>query len=361
MKVKKYINSILEKFISLPIFVIKRIKKRPENFYLNAACKYSENVFYDTAFRLIPKKSESYFKSNVRMNCDPFAIIMQGPIRRQDDFTLETVKFYKKYYPEATVVISTWNDENVDVIKKLENNGAIVILCNKPKSGGHLNINYQLKSSYEGIKYAKDKGFKYVAKTRTDQRISKKNVFYTLISMIQKFPTYDKRVQNSRIVSLSMNYGNMFYPYFMSDFFYMGTCDDMTNLFDGILDSRIPFNMPKDSSKRQYAILEYAPEVYIMKRYLKKLGCTGDCTLKDYWDGIKKYLICIDMKFLDLYWPKYEGKYNLHTFYGDFFDVDDSQDNAKTDNFDFVNWFNLFSELLVYKFEYEKYADIIFK
>ena len=178
---------------------------------------------------------------------------------------------------------------------------------------------------------------------------------------MKKFPTYDNNIQKARVISLSMNYGNMFYPYFFSDFFYMGTSEDMLKLFDGCLDDRKQFNMDKNSSKREYSILEYAPEVYIMKKYLKSLGCSGDCSLRDYWDGIKKYLICVDMKMIDLYWPKYDGKFNLNTFYGDYFIDNDSQNYAKTENFDFINWFNLYTGIINYKPEYEKYADVKFK
>ena len=82
--------------------------------------------------------------------------------------------------------------------------------------------------------------------------------------------------------------------------------------------------------------------------------------IKDYWEGVSKYLICVDMNTLDIYWPKYEGKYRLHEFYGAYFEYD-SVEKVKTANFDFVNWLNLYSETLKYDPVYEKYADEIFK
>ena len=52
------------------------------------------------------------------------AIIMQGPLVRKDDFTVETVKIYGKLYPGAIVIVSTWNSESQELIgrlKELEN------------------------------------------------------------------------------------------------------------------------------------------------------------------------------------------------------------------------------------------------
>ena len=166
--------------------------------------------------------------------------------------------------------------------------------------------------------------------------------------------------QKKRLVSLSMNYGNLFYPYFMSDFLYFGTVSDMLDLFSLPLDNRGKFDMPLESSKRAFSNAMYAPEVYIMKHYLMRCGCSGDGTVKDYWSAVKKYLICIDMKSVDLIWPKYEGKYCINTFYGDYFS-DDDEKKLKTVNFDFINWLNLYSGTLKYKEEYEKLADIVFK
>ena len=39
------------------------------------------------------------------------AIVIQGPIKYEDNFTYETVKLYNLLYPECEVVLSTWEDE----------------------------------------------------------------------------------------------------------------------------------------------------------------------------------------------------------------------------------------------------------
>ena len=57
---------------------------------------------------------------------------------------------------------------------------------------------------------------------------------------------------------------------------------------------------------------------------------------------------------------KYEDRYRMHHYYGNYFE-DDSREKLKTENFDFENWINLYSGILQYRPEYEKYADVIFK
>lgn len=359
-RIKSTVDSILESLVAATYVPIKVLKKHPEDFYLHTACKAAKSNHMDTAFRMIPVESGLFCRADVELKTDSFAIIMQGPIRTEDNFTVETVKYYRGIYPNAGIIVSTWTDEKVELVDKVKAAGADVLLCEKPESGGHLNINYQLKNSGEGIREAARRGYHYIAKTRTDQRILKPYVFEYLISLIKQYPSSTPEKQNQRLVVLSMNYGNMFFPYFMSDFFYFGTAVEMMQLFSITKDDRKSFQMPPKSTRREYSQKAYAPEVYIMKNYLTTLGCSGDSSIKDYWEGVSKYLLCIDMKTLDLYWPKYEGKYRLHEYYGDYFEYD-SNETVKTYNMDFVNWMNLYTGVMQYRSEYEKYADVVFK
>lgn len=225
--IKKAIDAGLQGFASAVYKGIKRVKKHPEEFYLHTACKAIKSNKMDAAFKLIPIKADAFYRAELNLQIESFAIVMQGPIRVEDDFTMETVKYYRTLYPKAGIIVSTWNDENPEVLKKIKAAGADVLLCEKPSSGGHLNINYQLKNSREGILDAQKKGFQYIAKTRTDQRISRPFIFEYMINLLKQYPSGEPQKQKQRLVTLSMNYGNMFYPYFMSDFFYFGTADEM--------------------------------------------------------------------------------------------------------------------------------------
>ena len=85
------------------------------------------------------------------------AIIMQGPLVREDDFTLETVKIYEKLFPGTVIIVSTWEDSAEEYVKKLsELSNCIVLLNEPPKFSGILNLNMQVVSTLAGIKKAKE-------------------------------------------------------------------------------------------------------------------------------------------------------------------------------------------------------------
>src|SRR3989338_8302443 len=69
------------------------------------------------------------------------AIIIQGPIRREDNFTLETVKLYRQHYPAATVILSTWEDEDVSTFEPLRDGRFKIVLGKKPSYNGTGNVN----------------------------------------------------------------------------------------------------------------------------------------------------------------------------------------------------------------------------
>ena len=357
-KAKQKLNKCLSNVIKLNYRLIRRMKKNSQDFFMTETCKCVQDSRYQIAFRMMPNDNcEKYSLSYSQK--DFYAIVLQGPIRAEDDFTVETIKYYKRAYPQALIVVSTWKDENPSDIKKIRDCGVELILCDKPEKTGSLMVNYQLKNSLAGIKRAEELGAKYIAKTRTDQRVNKAHVFEYLTGLMDSFPHSNSR--KKRIVTLSMNYGNLFYPYLISDFFYYGTTADMLNLFSIPLDNRDRVVAVKElATRREFSEKEIAPEVYIIKEYMRKLGYKCDNSIRDYWNGVKNEMICVGQKDLDLICPKYEDKYRLHHCYGDYYE-DDSKEKMKTENFDFVNWLNLYSGTLEYKSEYEKYADVVFK
>lgn len=364
MDVNKVILNVLDGYIWLtsriPYKIMSGIKRFPRRSYFSRVCKAFSDDEYDISCCFKPGKPDYMLKFPYRENVGPYAIVLQGPIRNENNFTIQTALYYKNMYRDAIVIVSTWEGESREAIRKLKDIGVEVVLCKKPLCTGNLNVNLQLTSTLMGLRRAKELGAKYVAKTRTDQRLDKAHIFEYCINLIKLFPPVDTENQCARLICLSINYGNMFYPYFISDFFYFGFIDDMIKLFDIPLDTRESFVMKEKSSRREYAEKMYAPEVYIMVSYLEKLGHKCDFTVRDYWETVKNYLICIDRKTINLQWPKYESKYQENAYNGDFF-FDDDEKTLKTMNFDFVNWLNLYSGTLQYSSKYEDYANVIFK
>jgi len=100
-------------------------------------------------------------------------IVIQGPTT----YYKQVVDIYKNI---PNVVWSMWNDEpreNIDFISQYVS----VILNDKPKYPGHLNINMQTVSTLAGIMYLKNKGVTEILKTRGDILITNLDIFLNIL------------------------------------------------------------------------------------------------------------------------------------------------------------------------------------
>ena len=95
------------------------------------------------------------------------AIVIQGPIVHCDDFTLETARIYRRHFPGAQLILSSWEDEPRDMVERFRNLGVAVVLNRKPEFAGVGNINLQITSARNGILRAVENGAEYALKTRT--------------------------------------------------------------------------------------------------------------------------------------------------------------------------------------------------
>ncbi len=290
-----------------------------------------------------------------------FAIVMQGPLCKKDNMTVNTIKFYKKAYPLAKIIVSTWKDESKEDIEIIAELGAVVVQSEKPSHSGIMNVNYQLTSSLAAVKRAKEMDCEFAVKTRTDQRICKPFIFDSMISAIKFFPGGER--QKGRLVTLGVCNGGMFTPYYTCDFLYFGYTDDLLNLFSIPLDDREDDKTLRDSNllltRRQLAEQIRAPEIYILKHYCKEyLKLSGEDTIKEYWNVAKNYLICYGMNDVELMWNKYDRLYNLNFYSSSYFNGRDSLKCLRTMCFDFFNWFNLYVGNIKYDEHYEQYAEV---
>lgn len=319
----------------------------------------SENLY--AAYYIKPKDTVEIPILDGLNQSHSFAIILQGPVCTKDNMTLNSIRFYKKAYPYATIIVSTWSDESEEEINRLAKQGAIVVKSEKPSNAGVLNINYQLVNSLAGVKKAKELGCKFAVKTRSDQRICKPYIFDSMLSTLQLFPGGDN--QKGRVVVLGECGGGMFIPFHSCDFLYLGYTDDLVCLFSAPLDQRHDAEDWRKIAGSLTRCQNYekmiAPEIYILKHYcidVLKIKCEG--TVESYWYVVKNYLICYGMKDIDLMWNKYDLLCNLN-FYSSAYDGErDSSERLQTMCFDFFNWLNLYMGNIIYDKRYEEYANV---
>lgn len=267
------------------------------------------------------------------------AIILQGPVKYENNFTLLTAIRYKKIYPNVKVIVSTWENESDRFCDECEKNGIICLRNKLPEN--KINTNYQIFSSLCGVRFVEENNeIKYVLKTRTDQRIYNENFIENLKAMLDEYPIHGNHYHmNDRMIFLNAE-GSTYKYYHISDMFVFGNKLDLLKMYS-IPFTDISSNLPVDDDtknkimfiKRYEHMPEYdiysfynkfpdyddfikarytiVSELYIIHSFWKlcmseegfKYSRKGE--LWKYWDFVGNYSIVIDTDDLELIWPKY--------------------------------------------------------
>lgn len=261
------------------------------------------------------------------------ALVLQGPISTDRNFTIETVRLYKKHFPQTTIIVSTWDNTPADVLTQLKDFGITVITSVAPTVRGLGNVNLQMASTMAGLQAARDAGATFVYKTRTDQRMYGLNLNEFLVNLIHHFPVASPYEQKCRIIASSF-LSLKFVPYLITDMWQFGHIDDMLAFWGAPIDTRT--NAPivrtiKDSMDARIA------EPYLVTEYMKRLGRPVHNTLADSWGVFADHFCIVDRETLDLFW----NKYDLYREYP-------NRNYAGVPNgqlLTFAEWFNLYTNL----------------
>ena len=367
MKIKHMVEKFTDFFFSI---VTKKNRQYADVLIRDCCMSYEKKTGDYCSYRKRSGSSEDLIvHSGMLSNMSDVAIVMQGPLILENHFTLNTVKLYKRYYPECMVIVSTWKDSNRNEIDSLKTAGAEIVLNTAPNVFGLGNMNFQIVSTRGGIQCAADAGARYILKTRSDQRIYKPHMLEYFKALIEQFPIKKKAEsakQKERIIAVQTTVGGgMFIPYFIADFLYFGTVQDIRNLFDIELDTSP--NRTKDERRiwlrdllssnprtRDYYNAT-APEIKIVKNYIKKYITENlEDTVKGYWDFVGNYLITVSWDDIGLFWPKYD-RYNESNLFRTYSE-NDNTDLYLQYNWTFQNWLLVNQGIFKYKPEFEKYC-----
>ena len=282
--------------------------------------KYSRKIFKLLAFigtkedffsyHLRSKDTNNIIDDSIKIkeNFEKIGIVLQGPIQYEDSFTYETLKLYKKIYPNSEIILSIWKDEKKDELDRIRNIGVVVVENDKPETGGFINLNYQIVSTKNAVLKAKELGCKYILKSRTDIRIYETGVDKFLISLLKNFPTkYSK--QKQRIIGIDINTHK--YGIGISDIFQFGTTEEMEKMWNIDLIKKVTtmekyLKFEKDSTAVDRFYFEFS-ECYLLKKYLFINGIELKPKLESYYKVLKNNFIIIDSSMINMYWNKYLG------------------------------------------------------
>ncbi len=276
---------------------------------------------------------------------DDISIVIQGPIKYERNFTLETIMRYRWIYPKISIIVSTWEGEVTEDFKIIAKAIGVDILENvKPSDGGPWNIRYQLKSSLGGIFKAEENKSKYVMKTRTDQVFLSPDFLVYMKNMLRTFSVNCDGLLE-RIVFLGGQNSMCTYPFRITDFMAFGRLEDLKKLYsaDGISErleytagdinvkreqylevlGKVPCDSfssmcEMDETMRRNIAMHIGrkqdPESYLIQsfyeRYINKSALSEeDDVLMHYWKFIKNCTVFIDTDELLLFWAKYSEQY----------------------------------------------------
>lgn len=158
-------------------------------------------------------------------------IVLQGPT----NYYKEVADHYSQY---PNVVWATWNDESVVRLEYIRSKGIEVVLVDKPHFPGYMNVNMQVKSTYEGIKYLEGK-VDEVLKVRSDTIISNLPALMDGLKgkQLSFMATCKEGVRKDLAYDLEYYHTSHDYP---SDNVIYGKVEDMLLMFDFQIDELLP-------------------------------------------------------------------------------------------------------------------------
>lgn len=253
------------------------------------------DVHSDSLFPLLSSYSE-------------YAIVIQGPLCVENNFTVETVKLYVKNFPGSKIIVSTWVGSDKSIIRQLEVLGCLVILSSRPSVSGSHNVNYQIVSTAAGVELASSMGCKYLLKTRCDQRFYSSDCLRNLRCYLEAYPVSLNSMSKGRIIELSIAVCR-YRLWSMCDMFQFGYIEDMRRMWSLPLDPRSRTHSEFDlaTHKVRDLVEENIAEIYIHRHYARGMGLAADIAPEDYYEFMVNYMLILDKEHIDIFWNKYSA------------------------------------------------------
>jgi len=232
-----------------------------------------------------------------------YAIVVQGPLYTNFRLTLETLLLFKKNYPGAMLILSTWEGEDARTIAEAQRAGVEVLTSKILPYGGPTNINRQIYSSLSGVLHAKKAEKKYVLKIRSDQRLYAPRALSYLSDLLALFPAHPGKARG-RIIGRLADRKKL---YMLSDFFYFGYTEDMEVFFSAPLVEK-PVRLPFLEEWRPFS-----NEGYMCWQYAERLGYPLATTTEDFSKLLARQFLIVDLASLDFLFHK--GGYKRMRFF----------------------------------------------
>lgn len=292
-------------FLRIFLLLNSKYKVKLLNKIIRIFNNHDKNFFFSYNYR------KKFFKLSRNKVKNKITIIIQGPIIRRNNFTLNSINLYLKNC-NSNIILSTWENELLNSeIKDLRKIGVVVLINKLPKIKGPSNLNCQILSTLNAIKIAKLKRNKFIIKTRTDFRIYLENFD---IKILKLFNDYKKKNKFLKIGSTNFTLKNRLFS--LSEILMFGETNNLNNYFSKLYTDReySDFNFFLKKQKKESFFLRESyncfPENFLCYKYLKlKINKKIKYNSENYIGALKKYFIIIDNSILDIFWYKYNHQY----------------------------------------------------
>lgn len=236
------------------------------------------------------------------------AIILQGPIWYEDNFTLNTCKLYRMLYPSVDIYISIWDDDKLFNQKKWDDLRVTVVKNSKPQVLEQLgSTQLQTTLVWNALNMAKQHQIQNVFKTRADQRMLDPYFLYG-------FYYYSNLLEESgQRITFGLHDSIFHIPYKVNDQFMFGSIDDLIAYWQP--DISVFMEMIRDVPD-EVGLL--STEQLLFGRYLKSVKKWKlDYTLRQYRLACADLIAFSDEGTEAMIWIKYPFRYKPHWAFND--------------------------------------------
>ncbi len=233
------------------------------------------------------------------------AIVISGVVKREYDFTLETVRLISDQYPKANIIVTLWPDD-LDLKNEFEALGSVPILLVAPEEvNGGYSTNHQIRSVCDGLLFANRLGAEFALRLRADQRPMNPDFISYLKAWhgaaLRRVATNTKngklRLQGP-IVSLE-DCAKLFSFGHIPDHFHFGYAADLLALWDSPLRSE---SAPEPESFGEYVDSTHFVEQYLGAQFVKKLELTKLDDFESWVDFVSSYFVLLERNSIGLFW-----------------------------------------------------------
>jgi len=232
------------------------------------------------------------------------AIVIHGTMVYDDHFTRDTIRIYRRHYPEALIILSTWDDEDAEYLEDMREANVVVVTSPKPEYPGIGNSELLRVPAHAGVEEAVALGMTDVLITLSNHRLYAPNLVSFFRQLQDCFPLNETSKQSKRLIA-SAHGTHKHTPYCISPMVMFGSVADVLNYWD--LDTETNNRQLKNNKtdKNDEKTVANTRLDFIRKQavqYLSRIDVTmRHDSIDDYWKFLATYFCLIDAQLTDLY------------------------------------------------------------